>query len=59
MPQVVILPAALRGLERLEAFLLDKNAEAAVRVGETLLKAMRRLGDSPYIGRPGRATSAS
>lgn len=52
MPQVIILPAALRGLERLENFLLDKNAEAAARVGNTLLKAMYRLGESPYIGRP-------
>ncbi len=52
MPQVIILPAALQGLKRLEAFLRDKNAEAAARVGRTLLKAMLRLGDSPYIGRP-------
>lgn len=52
MPQVIILPSAIRGLERLEAFLLDKNAEAAARVGKILLKAMYRLGDSPYIGRP-------
>lgn len=52
MPQVIILPAAIRGMERLKAFLMEKNAEAAARGGQTLLKAIHRLAQSPYLGRP-------
>lgn len=51
MPQVIFSPAAIRDLERLREFLRPKNASAAKRAGETILKSLQALGVNPRAGR--------
>jgi len=51
MPQVRFAPAALRDLQRLREFLRPKNAQAARRAGETIIKAVQILGQQPMVGR--------
>lgn len=52
MPQVRYAPAALRDLQRLREFLMPKNPAAARRAGETIINAVKVLGQQPQIGRP-------
>lgn len=52
MPQVRYAPAALRDLQRLREFLRPKNPAAARRAGETIINAVKVLGQQPQIGRP-------
>lgn len=51
MPQIIFAPAAIRDLERLRDFLKPKNPSAARRAAETILKAVRTLGQHPHMGR--------
>jgi len=39
MPEVIWLPQALRDVDRLYRFLLEKNPQAAQRAAETILNA--------------------
>ena len=52
MPRVRYAPGASRGLQRLRGFLRTRNPAAARRAGETILQAIRILGQQPRIGRP-------
>lgn len=45
-------PAALRDLQRLREFLIPKNPAASRRAGETIINAVKVLGQQPQIGRP-------
>jgi len=45
---------ALDGLESARRYIAQHNPMAAERVFATILAAIRRLPDMPYIGRPGR-----
>jgi len=46
------LPEAVNDIERLHAFLKDKDAKAAARAASCILKGVHILKDSPRIGRP-------
>lgn len=50
--KVRLLPRAYADIDRLQAFLLDKNAQAAARVPDLLYDAALRLRDVPRKGRP-------
>ncbi len=52
MPQIKWLPEALVDIERLYAFLKDKNPEAAARAARTISEGVELLRTSPRIGRP-------
>ncbi|WP_158782775.1 type II toxin-antitoxin system RelE/ParE family toxin [Pantoea sp. BAV 3049] len=52
MPQVIISVLARRDLQRLQGFLKKKNALAAKKAAETLIRGIRQLETSPDIGRP-------
>lgn len=52
MPQVRYAPGALADLQRLREFLQPKNPAAARRAGETIINAVKVLGQQPQIGRP-------
>jgi plasmid stabilization system protein ParE len=49
--RVLLSPRAMKDIDRLEAWLLDKNASAAVRVGQVILDAVASLADLPERGR--------
>lgn len=51
MPQVIFAPAAIRDLERLRAFLRDRNALAARRASAAIIKGVENLGAYPRLGR--------
>lgn len=51
MPHVKLAPAALRDLERLQAFLRSKNPAAAKRAAAAIIKALKTLTHQPQIGR--------
>lgn len=51
MPQVIVSPAALRDLERLQAFLRPKNPAAAKRAATAIIQTIRHLSSHPEIGR--------
>ena len=55
--RVVISQAASKDVDRLEAWLLDKNPNAAVRVGVVLRRAIDSLEDWPERGRRVRANT--
>ena len=46
------LPAALQDIERLYAFLVGKDPDAAARAMEVILEGADSLEDMPEIGRP-------
>lgn len=52
MPQVIYAPGAIRDLQRLWAFLRQKNPIAAERAAATVSKAIKVLGQHPQMGRP-------
>ena len=57
--RIIVSPPAMRDVDRLETWLLDKNPAVAERVGETLKAAIGSLAELPYRGRPiGRGTRA-
>jgi toxin ParE1/3/4 len=51
---VVWSPRAIRHLADLRAYISRDNPDAAARVALTLLTAVDRLAELPYLGRPGR-----
>lgn len=52
MAEVVWLPEARADVERLHAFLLDKDADAAGLCARKILNAAELLAASPHMGRP-------
>lgn len=54
---IIISPTASNDVDRLEAWLLDKNPTAAVRVGEVLEAAIASLDELPDRGRPLKGTT--
>ncbi len=52
MPALKWLPEALDDLERLFAFLREKNPAAAARAAHTILEGADLLLTSPRLGRP-------
>ena len=52
MPQVIYTPNAIRDLQRLREFLRPKNALAAKRAADTIIKGLQVPGVQPQIGRP-------
>lgn len=52
MPRVIFSPGAVRDLERLRAFLREKNPAAARRAAEVIKKAVSALEKHPQLGRP-------
>jgi plasmid stabilization system protein ParE len=52
MPQVIITPAAQRGLDRCGAFLEENNLEAAKRAAQVIKKHFRLLETMPNSGKP-------
>ena len=52
MSEITWLPEAIEDLHRLRHFLTDKNPNAALRAGQTILDAVNRLSQFPQIGRP-------
>jgi plasmid stabilization system protein ParE len=52
VPQIKWLPEALADVERLHAFLKEKNQEAAARAARTILEGAELLKTSPSLGRP-------
>lgn len=53
--RVRLLPSAYADIDRLQAFLLDKDASAAARVPDLLYEAATSLRTAPRKGRPVRA----
>ena len=51
MPEVRWLPEALADLDRLFAFLQEKNSEAAARAALAILQGAESLAATPRIGR--------
>lgn len=51
MPQVILSPAALHDLERLQAFLRPKSPAAAKRAATAIIQTIRHLSTHPEIGR--------
>ena len=52
MSRVIFAQAALRDLERLRAFLQEKNPDAAKRAGAAIIQGTQALGAYPRMGRP-------
>ncbi len=52
MSKIKWLPEALADVERLHAFLKDKNPQAAARAARAILEGAELLKTSPDIGRP-------
>ena len=52
MPQLIWSPAALRDIERLHGFLVEKNAQAARNAIKTIRSSMNILAEHPEVGRP-------
>ncbi len=50
MPDVIWLPQALRDVDRLYRFLLEKNPQAAQKAAETILNAAKPLETFPGLG---------
>jgi addiction module RelE/StbE family toxin len=51
MPQVILTERALRNLERVQEFLMEKNPGSAKRAGQAIIKTIRLLKSKPHIGR--------
>lgn len=52
MSEIIWLPEAVDDLERLHAFLINKNADAAKRAAQTIIKGANKLSKYPEIGCP-------
>lgn len=52
MPQVIYTPSAVRDLERVRAFLKEKDPKAAARAGQTILNSMNDIARAPSMGLP-------
>ena len=52
MSRLIWSPAALQDVERLYAFLAEKNPDAARRAARTIREGMGILNDQPGVGRP-------
>jgi len=52
--EIVWRQVALNGLENARQYIAERNPTAARRIFEAILSAVRRLADTPNIGRPGR-----
>jgi plasmid stabilization system protein ParE len=52
MAKIKWLPEALADIERLYAFLKDKDIEAAARAANSILQGIDILEASPRVGRP-------
>mgnify|MGYP003584294085 CR=1 FL=1 len=52
MPPLIWSPAALRDVQRLHRFLLEKNADAARRAVQAIRSGVKLLAHQPSIGRP-------
>lgn len=48
------LPIAERDRENQLSYIGERNPSAAVDIGDAIEAAVRRLGDYPHMGRPGR-----
>lgn len=51
MPQVILTERAIRNLERVQDFLVEKNPVSAKRAGQAIIKNIRLLKSKPQIGR--------
>lgn len=51
MPQVILTERAIRNLERVQEFLVEKNPASAKRAGQAIIKNIRLLKGKPEIGR--------
>lgn len=52
MADIVVTPNALSDLERLRAFLIDSDPEAADQTIELILAGLSIIADHPLMGRP-------
>jgi plasmid stabilization system protein ParE len=52
--RVELRPAAERDLDRLVAFMVKLDQRAADKRERGLREALRRLGERPFLGRPGK-----
>ncbi len=52
MPQVIISEQARKDLQRLQLFLKKKNALAARKAAEIIIRGIRLLETTPGVGRP-------
>jgi plasmid stabilization system protein ParE len=52
--RIELRPAAERDLDRLVAFMLELDERAADKRERGLRAALRRLGERPFLGRPGK-----
>jgi len=52
MPQLIWSPAALRDVDRLHRFLVEKNASAAREAIKAVRTHVNRLAEQPGAGRP-------
>ena len=52
--EIVWREVALDSLQRVRAYIARDNPDAAERVRERILSAVRNLADMPNMGRPGR-----
>ncbi|WP_114964677.1 type II toxin-antitoxin system RelE/ParE family toxin [Alkalilacustris brevis] len=52
MPQLIWSPAALRDVERLHLFLVEKSASAATEAVKAIRMYVNILADQPAVGRP-------
>jgi plasmid stabilization system protein ParE len=50
--QIIWLPEALADVQRLFAFIEDKNPSAAARAAKTILNGANRLAEFPEFGHP-------
>jgi toxin ParE1/3/4 len=51
---IVWSPRAIEHLTHLRSYIARDNPKAANRIAGTLLEAVERLAELPYLGRPGR-----
>lgn len=52
MPRLIWAPPALRDVQRLYRFLMDKNANAARQAVRAIREAVKVIAHQPGIGRP-------
>lgn len=52
MPRLIWSPAALRDVQRIHRFLLEKNVDAANRAVSTIRGGVKLLAHQPGVGRP-------
>jgi plasmid stabilization system protein ParE len=52
MPRLIWSPAALRDVQRLHRFLVEKNPDAAKRAVKAIREGVKVLARQPGVGRP-------